>query len=119
MTLDMRRRDLLKSVLAGAALTTLGGRAAQAAETIGWMTWENLAKDDYLAALIEKTGIKIDKTFIGTDDEQFAKLRAGGASSVDLITPGLDKVEATRAAIRGGYVTHLITGTTVAEALQA
>ena len=54
MTPDMRRRDLLKSVLAGAALTTLGGRAAQAAETIGWMTWENLAKDDYLAALIEK-----------------------------------------------------------------
>ena len=45
------------------------------------MTWENLAKDDYLAALIEKTGIKIDKTFIGTDDEQFAKLRAGGAVS--------------------------------------
>jgi DNA-binding transcriptional regulator LsrR (DeoR family) len=36
-----------------------------------------------------------------------------------LITPGLDKVEATRAAIRGGYVTHLITGTTVAEALLA
>ncbi len=36
-----------------------------------------------------------------------------------LITPGLDKIEATRAAIRGGYVTHLITGTTVAEALLA
>lgn len=34
-----------------------------------------------------------------------------------LITPGLDKIEATRAAIRGGYVTHLVTGTTVAEAL--
>ena len=36
-----------------------------------------------------------------------------------LITPGLDKIEATRAAIRGGHVTHLITGTTVAEALLA
>jgi DNA-binding transcriptional regulator LsrR (DeoR family) len=36
-----------------------------------------------------------------------------------LITPSLDKVEAARAAIRGGYVTHLITGTTVAEALLA
>lgn len=34
-----------------------------------------------------------------------------------LITPGLDKVAATRAAIRGGYVSHLITGTTVAGAL--
>lgn len=36
-----------------------------------------------------------------------------------LVTPGLDKVEATRAAIRGGYVTHLVTGSTVAEALLA
>jgi DNA-binding transcriptional regulator LsrR (DeoR family) len=36
-----------------------------------------------------------------------------------LITPGLDKVAATRAAIRGGYATHLVTGTTVAEALLA
>jgi DNA-binding transcriptional regulator LsrR (DeoR family) len=34
-----------------------------------------------------------------------------------LVTPGLDKVEATRAAIRGGYVTHLVTATSVAEAL--
>ncbi|MDO5605065.1 MAG: sugar-binding transcriptional regulator [Paracoccus sp. (in: a-proteobacteria)] len=36
-----------------------------------------------------------------------------------LVTPGLDKVEATRAAIRGGYVTHLMTATSVAEALLA
>lgn len=34
-----------------------------------------------------------------------------------LVTPGLDKVAATCAAIRGGYVTHLVTGTRVAEAL--
>jgi DNA-binding transcriptional regulator LsrR (DeoR family) len=36
-----------------------------------------------------------------------------------LITPGLDKIAATRAAIRGGYVTHLVTGTTAAAALLA
>lgn len=36
-----------------------------------------------------------------------------------LVTPGHDKVGATMAAIRGGYVTHLVTGTTVAEALLA
>jgi deoxyribonucleoside regulator len=36
-----------------------------------------------------------------------------------LVTPGLDKVQATMAAIRGGYVTHLVTGTGVAEALLA
>jgi len=36
-----------------------------------------------------------------------------------LVTPGHDKVAATHAAIRGGYVTHLVTGLTVAEALLA
>ncbi len=34
-----------------------------------------------------------------------------------LITPGHDKIAATKAAIAGGYVTHLVTGLTVAEAL--
>lgn len=34
-----------------------------------------------------------------------------------LVTPGHDKVAATLAAIRGGYVTHLATGATVARAL--
>ncbi|MFZ5750089.1 MAG: sugar-binding transcriptional regulator [Pseudomonadota bacterium] len=34
-----------------------------------------------------------------------------------LVTPGHDKIVATRAAIRGGYVTHLVTGMSVAEAL--
>ncbi|OOY27916.1 transcriptional regulator [Thioclava sp. L04-15] len=34
-----------------------------------------------------------------------------------LVTPGLDKVVASRAAIRGGYVSHLVTSLGVAEAL--
>ena len=36
-----------------------------------------------------------------------------------LVAPGLDNVEASLAAIRGGYVTHLVTGATVAEAMLA
>lgn len=36
-----------------------------------------------------------------------------------LVTPGLDKVAPSLAAIRGGYVTHLATSTRVAEALLA
>ncbi|WP_226553765.1 extracellular solute-binding protein [Celeribacter naphthalenivorans] len=90
----MLRRDFIKTAMAGTALGVLGPAArANASTDILWMTWENLAKDDYLAAFLDRHDISITKTFIGTDDEQFAKLRAGGASSVDLITPGLDKVE--------------------------
>lgn len=36
-----------------------------------------------------------------------------------LVTPGHDKIRASLAAIRGGYVTHLVTSLTVAEALLA
>ena len=45
--------------------------------------------------------------------------RLVGLDSGILVTPGHDKLEATLAAIRGGYVTHLVTGLTVAEALLA
>nr|WP_272212297.1 extracellular solute-binding protein [Marinicella sp. W31]MDC2878210.1 extracellular solute-binding protein [Marinicella sp. W31] len=95
MTFDINRRRLLKTAAAGAALSAFSPLSrAFAATDIAWMTWENLAKPDYLAAFLsENPGIDITKTFIGSDDEQFAKLRAGGASAVDLITPGLDKVE--------------------------
>jgi spermidine/putrescine transport system substrate-binding protein len=94
MELRMDRRQLLKAAAAGAALSTLApfGRAFAATDLV-WMTWENLAKDEYLAAFLKGGDVTLTKNFIGTDDEQFAKLRAGGASSVDLITPGLDKVE--------------------------
>ncbi|WP_457935442.1 extracellular solute-binding protein [Mesorhizobium sp. 10J20-29] len=90
----MDRRSLLLAAASGAALSTLSPfRQAFAATDLVWMTWENLAKDEYLAAFLEGGDVTLTKNFIGTDDEQFAKLRAGGASSVDLITPGLDKVE--------------------------
>ncbi len=95
MDLRIDRRTLLKLAGAATALSAPGlATIARAAQTqVSWLTWENLAKDSYLAAFKAKTGIDIAKNFIGTDDEQFAKLRAGGGSSVDLITPGLDKVE--------------------------
>ncbi len=89
----MDRRLFLKSTLAGTALGAFGpARFALASTDLLWMTWENLATDEYLAPFFANHDVALTKTFIGTDDEQFAKLRAGGASSVDLITPGLDKV---------------------------
>lgn len=56
----------------------------------------------------------LDERMIGTDLSGLTGLEAG-----ILITPGLDKVEATRACIAGGYPTHLATSLTVAEALLA
>ena len=84
MDIRLHRRNFL--TLAGAA--TLGGLGlaghtnhAKAAEDLVWLTWENLAKDDYIGPFLSQSGIGLTKNFIGTDDEQFAKLRAGGSSS--------------------------------------
>ncbi|GHF42700.1 extracellular solute-binding protein [Seohaeicola zhoushanensis] len=93
MTHDMHRRRFLQAVLAGTAASALPLKALAAQPDLLWMVWENLAKDEYLAPFLARSGVTISKNFIGSDDEQFAKLRAGGDSSVDLITPGLDKVD--------------------------
>jgi len=91
----LRRRFL--QLLGGATAAAAFGRpyraARAAAGEIRWLTWENLAYDKYVKAFTERTGIEIQKGFIGSDDEQFASIRAGGAADWDLITPGLDKVE--------------------------
>lgn len=54
----------------------------------------------------------MDDRMIGVDLRALAGLPMG-----ILVTPGLDKIAATRAAIAGGYVTHLCCGLTVAERL--
>ena len=56
----------------------------------------------------------IDERVIGVTPDHLTGLDMGIC-----VTPGLDKVAATRAAIAGGYVTHLVTALSVAEALMA
>ena len=56
----------------------------------------------------------MEERMIGIELERLVGLPMG-----ILVTPGHDKIAATLAAIRGGYVTHLVTSLTVAEALLA
>jgi len=92
----MKRREFLTATGALSLAAASGlrpGSAFAAAKEVSWLTWENLAYDKYIGKFTADSGINIRKGFIGSDDEQFAKIRAGGADSFDLITPGLDKVE--------------------------
>ena len=64
-------------------------RPARAASTeILWSTWNNLGLPEYIDPFTKATGIKVDQIYITTDDEQFAKFKAGGAADVDVIVPG-------------------------------
>ena len=91
--LSMTRRRTLQMSAAAASVAGLGIPSARAATPLGWLTWENLAYDEYVGEFVSGAEIDLQKGFIGSDDEQFAKLRAGGGAEWDLITPGLDKVE--------------------------
>lgn len=75
------------AAVAGLALPRGLARAASSPEIV-WNTWNNLGLEDYLAPFLSETGIKVSQTYITTDDEQFAKFRAGGAGGVDLFVPG-------------------------------
>lgn len=56
----------------------------------------------------------MEDRMIGIPLDRLVGLRMG-----ILVVAGLDKLDATKAAIAGGYVTHLVVGTTVARALLA
>ncbi|WP_421723792.1 ABC transporter substrate-binding protein [Bauldia sp.] len=82
-----RRNFMAASAAAGAAAAWPFG-AARAATDIVWNTWNNLGLEEYLAPFVSKTGISITQTYMSTNDEQFAKFRAGGLGSVDVFVPG-------------------------------
>lgn len=82
----MKRRSFLTASGAlslGAAAGLRPGSAFAAAKEVSWLTWENLAYDKYIGKFITDSGVNVRKGFIGSDDEQFAKIRAGGADSFD------------------------------------
>ena len=84
--LDRRTFIAAGAAAAGAALPWGSVRAGS--KGILWSTWNNLGPEDYIAPFTKSTHIQIDQTYITTDDEQFAKFRAGGAAGVDLFVPG-------------------------------
>lgn len=83
------RREFMAVAGATAAVTALPFGAARAASTdIVWNTWNNLGLEDYIAPFTAETGITVTQSFITTDDEQFAKFRAGGDVGIDVFVPG-------------------------------
>ena len=89
MALKLHRREFLAAAGATAAGVALPWRPARAASTeIVWSTWNNLGLPDYIDPFVKDTGIKVEQTYITTDDEQFAKFKAGGAADVDVFVPG-------------------------------
>jgi len=91
----LNRRRLLKAtgglaLAAGLGAGSRPGLAAAQEEVGGTLTilcWQGYEGPNAAIPWVEETGVTIDATYLGSNDEIFTILRAGGAGTIDLVTP--------------------------------
>jgi putative spermidine/putrescine transport system substrate-binding protein/spermidine/putrescine transport system substrate-binding protein len=76
-----------KSYLAKLCPTPIGGE-------LNFMVWEGYTDSLFTAPFERACGVKVNATYMGSSDDLVAKLRAGGAQTVDLISPSSDAITA-------------------------
>lgn len=96
---DLSRRQILQGAAFGAAaLATgnmLGSGVADAAQkkklasSLNVLCWEGYTDPHFTKPFTQRTGVTINSTFIGSNDELIAKLR-GNPGLYDLVTPSCD-----------------------------
>ena len=59
---------------------------------LNFMVWEGYTDTLFTAPFERACGVKVNPTYMGSSDDLVAKLRAGGAQTVDLISPSSDAV---------------------------
>jgi spermidine/putrescine-binding protein len=61
---------------------------------LNFMVWEGYTDTLFTRPFEQACGVKVNPTYMGSSDDLVAKLRAGGAQTVDLISPSSDAVTA-------------------------
>jgi spermidine/putrescine-binding protein len=61
---------------------------------LNFMVWEGYTDTLFTKPFEEICGVKVNATYMATSDELVAKMRAGGAQTIDLISPSSDAVTA-------------------------
>jgi spermidine/putrescine-binding protein len=59
---------------------------------LNFMVWEGYTDTLFAAPFERACGVKINPTYMGSSDDLVAKMRAGGAQTVDLISPSSDAI---------------------------
>lgn len=68
---------------------TSSDSAGRLASSLNVLCWEGYTDESFVAPFTKKTGVKVNSTFIGSNDELIAKLR-GNPDGYDLVTPSSD-----------------------------
>jgi putative spermidine/putrescine transport system substrate-binding protein/spermidine/putrescine transport system substrate-binding protein len=61
---------------------------------LNFMVWEGYTDTLFAKPFEDACGVKVNATYMGSSDDLVAKLRAGGAETIDLISPSSDAVTA-------------------------
>ncbi|MCZ4491658.1 MAG: hypothetical protein JWP53_589 [Conexibacter sp.] len=97
MTSTPKRLTLAITVVAALGLSACGGSSSKkdsgsataaakgGAKDINLLTWEGYASPKIVKGFEQATGIKVHVSLVGSDDELFAKLKAGGGKQVDVV----------------------------------
>ena len=71
-------------------LSVLLGSCQKKETTLALLVWEGYAEDSFIKAFEQAHHCKISRAYMGSSDDLVAKLRGGGASSYDVISPSSD-----------------------------
>lgn len=81
----IRRLAALLAVVAIVASACGSGAKYGGVKELNILTWEGYESAEVVARFEKETGIKINATNVGADDELFAKLNAGGGTQYDIV----------------------------------
>jgi spermidine/putrescine-binding protein len=68
--------------------------AKQIGGELNFMVWEGYTDTLFAKPFEDACGVKVNATYMGSSDDLVAKLRAGGAETIDLISPSSDALTA-------------------------
>lgn len=91
----LRRRDVFKLTASGAAaiaMPALISRSALASSgEINIMMWSDYLPESFVKAFTAKTGIKVNFTGIGSNDDILNKMKATSGQGFDIVTPTVNR----------------------------
>ncbi len=91
---EFSRRTLLKGAAAAAGIAAavpfISRRSLASSGEINVFAWGDYIQDNIKDAFEKKTGIKVNLTTFGSNEEAQSKLRAAGGKGFDLIFPSVD-----------------------------
>lgn len=91
---EFRRRTLLRAALYGGAALSVGPFVARSALSssgeVNVFAWGDYVQDNIKRAFEDETGIRLNLSTYGSNDEAENKLRAAGGAGFDIVFPSVD-----------------------------